>query len=320
MMVILSHLLLSSLFLSTSNLLFISAQQQPECPDLTPACTCTFNNLSQYLVNCFNAKSIEEIGAAFNRNTTNINIYELYLYIRAEGDFIPAYLLGRSRLTNRLYIYSQQQYNPSASSQPILKVDPNAFRTSSLEEFYMSNLDSFQMQFDFLAGFPLLSFMSFTYVDNMARSLLTLPVLPALDTLFMASSFGLNEIFASNHTFLQTSKGLGYFSAYNSKLDEDGLAWLLDWILPSSSQTLGYLGISGNYFKTIPPQFASFRSLTFLEFRHNQADMVIPADSIYWPGVKNDTKEINLGDSRVIHIEPGAFQGFHILISYIYHE
>ena len=84
------HLLLCIGIISLSNIL-VDAQQQPECPDFSPACVCGIG-LYGISVECKFASSMDEIKAVFNR-TQPIDVYDLRLFIRPSGDSILADLL-----------------------------------------------------------------------------------------------------------------------------------------------------------------------------------------------------------------------------------
>jgi len=69
---------------------------------------------------------MEEIRIVFSRISPPIDIDDLRLFIRPPpGDSIPADLLGQSRVRGELKIIDQYDL------PPLLRVDPNAFRSSS---------------------------------------------------------------------------------------------------------------------------------------------------------------------------------------------
>lgn len=169
-----------------------TAQDCPyDCPyDLSP-CSCyrSSNFDCQSLITCDNV-SMADVAAVFQSKPA-MNITRLILRIRPEGDAIPADLLGQSRLTNELMVYGPQ-------NDPLLKVDPNAFRSSknsSLNYVFLSNFDLSQMDFDFLADFPSVGTLIFDSLLNLDRSLQTLPFLPTLADLHFHYCSDMNKAF-----------------------------------------------------------------------------------------------------------------------------
>ena len=84
---------------------------------------------------------------------------------------------------------------------------------------------------------------------------------------------------------------------------------MLEWVLPSSNQTLKYLNINGNRMESIPSQLSSFQSLQSINVYSNQVELVIPKDSFYIPGDGIITRTINLQSSQVIRVDSNAFKG-----------
>jgi len=87
-----------------------------------------------------------------------LNIRYLSFVIRPEGDFVPADILGQSR-----FFAPPQDYgcflmidSYSASSKPLLTIDPNAFRSSKnvdggLYQFELYDIDTSRLDFQFLS-------------------------------------------------------------------------------------------------------------------------------------------------------------------------
>ena len=162
-----------------------------DCPNLSP-CTCYKYIDNTIYVECDEAP-MEEIKIVFSRISPPIEIDYLTLYIRPPpGDSIPADLLGQSRVRGELEIIGQYDL------PPLLRVDPNAFRSSSdsLQSISFSRLDSRLLDFGFLSGFRNLSELSISVVTNLYRSLPTLPALPALTTLYFGIESSLNTAIA----------------------------------------------------------------------------------------------------------------------------
>lgn len=177
--------------------------------DFSP-CGCDYNpSGNDYSINCgnsFNNFPLTDVAAAF-RTKPALDVSELYLYIRSEGDSIPADLLAQSRLTGKLEI--------EGSSKSLLTVDPNSFRSSknsSLSEVDFINLDTIRMDFEFLNNdYYNLSYIYFRSSSNLEKSLITLPNLTALTTLYFDDNIGSDMNIAFADSVLKCN-GLKYFA------------------------------------------------------------------------------------------------------------
>lgn len=175
--------------------------------DFSP-CECDYNpSGNDYSIDCgnsFNNFPLADVAAAF-RTKPALDVSELYLYIRSEGDSIPADLLGQSRLTGKLEI--------EGSSKSLLTVDSNAFRSSrnsSLSDVDLYNLDASRMDFEFLNNdFYNLSYLYFNGLSNLDKSLLTLPNLTALTSLYFYDNIDMNNAFTDSAL---KCNGLKYFT------------------------------------------------------------------------------------------------------------
>jgi len=229
-----------------------------------------------------------------------IKIYSLMLKVNRSEDFIPADLLGQSQLT-LLYIWSSDFSDPHG-----LNVDSNAFRASKstlirvkIEYFPGSFLD-----LSFLAGFENIDDLTFGSIENI--NITTFPALPSLTKLSFFSIYGLNETFqGGGNSFLETSQGLEDFTADGCNLDTNGLANLLDWILPSSAETLKSLSINSNYLSSIPVQMSSFRSIESLKISGNFRKLTIGSNAIHCYACIY----IDMSSSNIRSVESDAFQG-----------
>lgn len=255
---------------------------------------------------------MEEVRIAFSRISPPIDIDDLNLYIRlSTGDSIPADLLGQSRVRGTLGISGPFPYDV----QPLLRVDPNAFRTSSnsLQSIYFNGLDSRLLDFGFLTGFRSVSELSITEVTDLYRSLPTLPALPALTLLHFFDEPSLNTALASGGLVLQCD-GLTEISIHNCDLNDVGLAEFLDWILPSSAKTLRKININGVGIKFMPLQMASFQALQSISITNNFESLTVPSGAFFFigeitAGDNFTAPSISLAATRLSNVGPGAFQG-----------
>ncbi len=117
-------------------------------------------------------------------------------------------------------------------------------------------------------------------------------------------STGLNKQWQNGDTFLQ-SNGFKIFQAYDCDLDDVGVAQFLDWMIPSSAETLKTLSLSYNRISSIPRQLMSFRSLNEIDIYGNSEDLIVQSDS--FNGTIN--KYVILDGSKVIRVEQNAFLG-----------
>lgn len=254
---------------------------------------------------------MDEVKATFNNLTTPFDIQWLDIVPQPPGDFIPADLLGQSRVRYSISFGSsgfQFKY-------PFLSVDPLAFRSSSINNtnskaVYFYNLNMDQLDLKFLdTSFQNLSSLNFNNVSNMNRSLPTLPPLPDLAYVSFDKlpDDGLVEgIKAGNGTVLVTNKLTG-ISVSNCRIDDDGMSLFLDWVSPSASQTLERLGVYQNNLTTIPWQLSSFVKLESFELYNNRVDLTIQSNAfIVQP---QGLRRIDLQQSRVVVVEDGAFRG-----------
>jgi len=244
---------------------------------------------------------MEDIKSVFTNLTSPISIYQLNLYIQDSGDSIPADLLGQSQVINALSL----QRRPFGTTYLPLTIDPNAFRSSktSLQSIEMKYLDASLLNLNFLEGFQNLRELEFNFDINLDQTVRTFPALPSLTVLSFYNSTGLNNAFQSGA--LQ-SRGLTTLGTFNCDLVDDGMAQLLNWILPSSTLTLEELSIGSNRFGTIPRQIGSFDKLKTISIDDNIVDLAIPRNSF---NIGDGNNSISISSSRVVNVESGAFQG-----------
>jgi len=258
---------------------------------------------------------MEEVKTIFSNLSSPIDIYGLKLYIQSPGETIPKDLLGRSRLMYELLISTSS----IDDSYALVTVDPDAFLPGkdTLRALFFSKIDMDQMDLKFLASFDRVSEIYFSSLTNLDRSFPTLPAqMPSLSILYFFKVIGLNEVFQSNNNnaVLQSSRGLTELTVYDCNLNDRGVAGLLDWILPSSNQTLSLLDMSRNYFTFIPHQLISFQRISNVVINYNKMDLALLNNSFYvQSGVESYNPTISLDYGRVIQLEPGAFQGIFIM-------
>jgi len=244
---------------------------------------------------------MDQIKQIFSNSQIDIFLFSIYLQ---ESDSIPADLLGSNSITSSLYIYGAA--SNSESSYASLSVDSNAFRSSkdTLQYFTTYYLDTELMDFTFLTGFQKIVKVELNSVLGLDQSLRTLPALPTMVSLFFDNSTSLNEVFQTVGNPLQVD-GLNYFRAYTSGLDAKSLSNLLNWLAPSSVESLREINIFGNNIETIPSQLRNFSHLQTIDISQNKVDMTISASSFIVPRYIY----VTLASSRVVQVEAGAFQG-----------
>lgn len=278
------------------------AVAQQACPDLSP---CTISSDCN-IASCVEVP-MDDVKTIFSQLASPVDINQLTLYIQSSGDSIPADLLGQSRVTNMLSLV-----RPSSSYvNTTITVDSNAFRSSkdTLQSIKIKYLDASQLDFNFLEGSTTILSLDFTNVSNLGGILTTLPSIPTLTILKIDSSAGLNEGFSN--TNLQTN-GLTEFEAVNCELDNMGMDQLLNWVLPSSTNTLLSVSIGSNRLASIPRQLKSFQKLEFIDIKHNKVDLNIPANSFNMQD-NGRFNNLMLYSSRVKGLEAGAFQGMYVI-------
>lgn len=259
---------------------------------------------------------MKEVKIVFNKTDPPIDFELLSLSPdRSDEDFvIPADLLGHNRVIWKLRLQGNSQ------SFQLLKVHPNAFRSSSntLQNLDVSSLDASHLNFKFLKGFQNVREIAFSNVSNLELSLPTLPPMPALKDLYInyfqrIKSGDLNKKwrFENNSISLQGNGLNKLVLSGTSELNQNGLVQLLDWILPSSRQTLRELSLpNGAKIESIPRKLSSFKRLEKLTIENSKVNMTIPSRSIYMSsdGGKRPVT-IQLTSNRVVRVESGAFQG-----------
>ncbi len=248
---------------------------------------------------------MEDVKALFSR-IAPFDIEQLYLYIQHSGDSVPADLLSQSRVKSLLILDGVKIDN---SPVPLLTVDPTAFRSSkdTLESFRMSHLNTTKIDFGFFNEIPKIKEIDFFKITDIEKSFHTLPPMPSLSKLTFYSMNGLKDVLKPGNLFLQGG-GLNDLLIYNCDFDENDVDVVLNWALPSSSQTLRFIDIAFNRIEFIPRQVKAFQNLETLNVKQNSGNLSLPKDSIYMiPRLDNGVVQIE--DSPIVFLESGAFQG-----------
>ncbi len=249
----------------------------------------------------------------FSRISPPIDIDDLKLYIRqSSGETIPADLLGQNRVTRALMI------NGPVDTKPLIRVDPNAFRSSinSLQSVSIIELDSRLLDFGFLVGFQNVSELNIRAVTDLYRSLPTLPALPSLTKLTFFQEPSLNTAFGSaGVNFFLNCNGLISLTVYNCAMDDIGMDQLLEWIMPSSSKTLKSFDTSSNLMRNIPIRLNSFEKLQYVNIYDSAPEttstMMITSNIFNFDGelVNGMEPSISLRSNKIDTVESNAFQG-----------
>jgi len=146
-------------------------------------------------------------------------------------------------------------------------------------------------------------------LSNIQRSLPTIPALPMLALIQIYFSTGLNQEWQNNRSAAFLPNGLTSFYAAECGLDDGGMSQLLDWLIPNSAATLKILLFDGNRISSIPRQKRSFQQLSSVKIFRNIVELTVPSNS--FNGTVN--KEISLGSTQVVRVEPNAFLGIKML-------
>lgn len=96
----------------------------------------------------------------------------------------------------------------------------------------------------------------------------------------------------------------------DTKLNDEGISQMMDWLLPSSANTLEYVNLTGVNVTRTPIQFAYFQNLRSISLTENVGNMTVKADTFF----SNRIEYIDL--DSVGFVEEGAFQGKLKLYSY----
>lgn len=272
--------------------------------DLRP-CVCKSCSEMNVDVECFSNKfSSREIQAILNRTDSSGDLFELHLRFSSPTINIPANLLNGRRF-NRIFIHCS---NNSHATQ--LKIDPNAFRTSSFrtDTFRIFNCDlSHQTDFSFLTDFDKLTSLSIQSSYNV-ESFTKLPYLPELKSLTIFNSTGLEGMgkFPENALFA----GLKELDLALNLLTDERFASILRSIASSpSAKTIEILRLSGNRLTRIPDHkiLSSLTSLNQL-FLDGNSITVISKQSLDFSSRMPNLTVLNLMDMTLNFIEANAFK------------
>ena len=88
--------------------------------------------------------------------------------------------------------------------------------------------------------------------------------------------------------------------------NDEGVSQIMNWVLPSSANTLEYLTIASVNITRTPLELASFSNLRMAIFSENIGNMTVEAGTFF----SNKIEYIEL--SGVVTVEEGAFQGIFI--------
>ena len=248
----------------------ISGDEQ--CPADYSPCTCSAESTGELKVQCSNGVTMKEIRNIFSR--TQYNPYELEIIPSAEDvSTIPADLLENKSA-------SEIKIN-CPSSDYILKIHQDAFRSSAISEFgtiVISGCDLSQLDFAFLQGFDKLTVLQITYSSNIHLSgFFQLPNLANLELLDIDTCTGLND---ETMSFPVLYNGLTALALTGNGLDDDAMSRALETILESSAEKLEILTINQNPLTKIPDQIKEFTALSELYLGNNAAPMSIMTGSL----------------------------------------
>lgn len=216
--------------------------------DLSRPCVCKSCSDKNVDVECANGKfSAREIQSILNRTDPSGNLFELHLRFSSAAVNLPANVISGRRFV-RIFIHCS---NDSVATK--LKIDPNAFRTSShhTDTFRIFNCDLGQQEdFTFLSDFEKLTSLSIQssfHIESFSK----LPILPELKMLTIFNCTGLERlsVFPANAL---SGKLKELDLALNSLKDEPMEKFLGTIASSRSATTLEVLRLSGNRLTRIP--------------------------------------------------------------------
>lgn len=90
-------------------------------------------------------------------------------------------------------------------------------------------------------------------------------------------------------------------------MTDDGMTSLMNWLLPSSVntlQTLRFLAQSSSLTRT-PIELGSFKNISYFQISHNSVNMTISTGAIF----SNPDNSVYIDGSHIVNVEEGAFIG-----------
>ena len=240
----------------------------------------------------------------FARNDDDIPIESLELFVDPKNLEIPANLLSRHFVMNKMFILCE-----NIGTQK-LKIHPDAFRSSRNFSRYVriSWCDLMGLDFFFLKDFAYLEHLVLYY--NAQFSLAEWLTLPTT-TLSNCANF---DIFSSTGvddwaTFPVLIQGLITMDISSNKISDLAVDRILQWILDSPSiSTLKKMDISYNELTEIPKKLLLFENLQEIDISFNPIDGIIRAGS-FKSFLTSKSYVLNLEMMGINKIEPGTFIG-----------
>lgn len=292
----------------------IGSAVSQQCPtDTYSPCYCVSPSFSydesKFRVTC-NRSSLALVKVAgFATSKTNIAtpIASLLLIPSSSDTTIPGDLVGNRTVTTLTLSC------PTFTSY--LSINLNAFRASksSLTSFNIRNCDLRNFTYNWLTDFTALTSISIYGSFNNNRGFYTLPYLPAL-TGIRFESIGITY-YANPYTHAefpilannQIGQGLSSFDLiYSSQFTDSAIKSFLNWLLPTSADTLTSMSISADSLSRFVPQMGSFSKLNSLSVYNNFVPSTLPPGSFYFnvpvSGIYSD-------NSKIYNISAGAFYG-----------
>ena len=255
-------------------------------------------------VECTNKYYAREIQSILNRTEFVGDLFELHLRISSPAVSIPANLLSGRRF-NRIFIHCG---NDSTLTQ--LRIDPNAFRTTShlTDIFRIFNCDLRQQtDFAFLTDFVQLASLSIQSSSNI-HSFAKLPSLPNLKSLTIFNCSGFESL--AMFPISAMPAGLNELDLALNMLNDENMELILNSIVSSpSARTLDILRLSGNRLSHIPQYklLSSFTQLTHLYLDGNSIPSIAKESFDFCSQMPNLTV-LNLMNLGLMDIEPKAFK------------
>ena len=269
---------------------------------VVPSCICKSCAESIIDIECTNKVSLREIHSILNRPVLSGEMFEFHLRISSRAVVnIPANVVNGRRFS-RIFVHCAM--NDSSVSK--LKIDPNAFRTSShrTDTFRIFNCDlSHQNDFAFLSDFEQLTSLSIQSSQNL-ESFAKLPLLPNLRTLTIFNCTGLEKL--EKFPVRSLPVGLKELDLALNLLNDESIERILSSIPSSpSAKTLEILRLSGNRLTRIPDS-KTLSSLTSLSQLFLDGNIVpkVTKESLHFSSQMPNLEVLNLMDMSLAYIEP----------------
>ncbi len=210
---------------------------------------------------------------------------------------IPANILGNKRAS----IVSIRCPVPTFQ----LRVDINAFRFSQndMNRILIQYCDLTLLSLAFLENFESLNYLGLSSSSNVQRAIVSMRAMPALESLSLYNSRGLNE---ANWVYPnRLVNGLVELDCGANGLEDAAIDRLMSWLSLSSTDSLEVAYFDSNSLTKVPPGLGNFFELNAVDFSYNKIT-ALPRRSLIFTA---DVVRVNLAGNQISTIAPEAFVG-----------